>query len=419
MRPPILTTLITVAVLSGAHLASAGILTYTPITGDEDSGISTQLQYTAKADFFAPEGGRVINGVSFLDTGLTGTGYILAGPDFNLSGGDQPNNVLGETGGLVTDFFYGPADGNATLTLTDLTVGTEYVTSFYNRAWGEPGGRYSFIRASDTPEGVFRIDQNFSGNGNGNVLRYVFTATADTQTFEFDAVINADTFHHYGFTNAVNNEAILPLSGAPVAPRISTLAAPEPAAPVTAPGVSNNDLLQTQLAAASVSGTVAEEGTGGVAALTNGEFTAGAGNDAYFTPTVGASVTFDLDVSANTLGYDITSVRGFGGWNDNGRDRQNYSLYYSVVGSSEFELLGTVDFDLDLAAGTASTITSIFDTSLTGVDAIRVDFLDPQENGHAGYGEFDVIGIATVPEPSSLLLLTGAIPLLLRRRRCA
>ena len=104
MRPQILTTLITAAVLSSAHLASAGIFTYSPITGDEDSGISTALQYTAKADFFGPVGGRVINGVEFIDTELTGTGYFLAGPSLSLSGGDQPNNVLGETGGLVTDF---------------------------------------------------------------------------------------------------------------------------------------------------------------------------------------------------------------------------------------------------------------------------------------------------------------------------
>ncbi|MGV3531754.1 MAG: PEP-CTERM sorting domain-containing protein, partial [Chthoniobacteraceae bacterium] len=244
----------------------------------------------------------------------------------------------------------------------------------------------------------------------------VFTATEQTQTFEFDAV-TADSFHHYGFTNAVNNEAVLTLPGAPVAPRITSLAADEPGISVTPPGVSDDDLLQTQLADATVSGNVADEGLGGVGALTDGTFTAGAGNEAYFTPTAGASVTFDLDITLNTLGYDVSSVRGFGGWNDNGRDRQNYSLFYSVVGSDDFVFLGEVDFQAGVAAQLASTVTSIFDTSLTGVDAIRVEFREPQENLHVGYGEFDVIGFATVPEPSALLLLTGAIPLLLGRRR--
>lgn len=411
-RPHILHTLITAAVIGTAHFASAGIMSYTPMTGDLDSGINSALDYTAKADFFGT-GGSIVNGVNFLDTGYTGTGYNLAGPDASFPGG-SPHNVLGDVGGMFDTFFFGPRDGNATLTLTGLTIGTEYVTTWYNRGWGDVGGRYAFITASDTPDGFFRIDQNFAGDGNGSVIRYTFTATATTQTYAFDALNNADSFHHYAFTNAVRNDTVLPITGAPVAPRISTLNGSGPQTPA---GVSGTDLLQTQLAGVSVSGPIADEGTGGVAALYDGTFTAGAGKDAYFTPEAGASVTFDLDVTINTLGYDISSIRGYGGWNDNGRDRQNYSLYYSLVGDSEFIFLGTVDFDIDLAGDTTSTITSIFDTALTGVDAIRVDFHSPQENGHSGYGEFDVIGMATVPEPSSFLLLLGAIPLLQRRRR--
>ena len=413
-RPNVLRTLITAAVIGIAPFASAGIMSYSPMTGDLDSGIDSALQYTAKADFFGT-GGTVVNDVSFLDTDFFGTGYSLSGPDASFPGGSS-HNVFGDVGGMLNTFFFGPADGNATLTLTDLTIGTEYVTTWYNRGWGDVGGRYTFITASDNPDGFFRIDQNFASDANGSVIRYTFTATATTQTYAFDAVINADSFHHYAFTNAVRNDTVLPITGAPVAPRISTQ---NGSGPQIVEAVSATDLLRTQLAGASVSGDIDVEGTGGVAALTDGAFTAGAGNEAYFTPRAGASVTFDLDVTTNTLGYDISSVRGYGGWNDNGRDRQNYSLYYSLVGDSEFVFLGTVDFDIDLAAGTTSTITSIFDTALTGVDAIRVDFLEPQENGHAGYGEFDVIGVASVPEPSSFLLLLGAIPLLQRPRRRA
>lgn len=411
-RPHILHTLITAAVIGTSHFASAGIMSYTPMTGDADSGINSALNYTAKADFFG-SGGSIVNDVSFPDTDFFGTGYSLTGSDASFPGGNV-HNVFGDVGGMLNTFFFGPADGNATLTLTDLTIGTEYVTTWYNRGWGDVGGRYAFITASDTPGGVFRIDQNFAGDGNGSVIRYTFTATATTQTYAFDALNNANSFHHYAFTNAVRNDAVLPITGAPVAPRITSQNGEGPQSPA---GVSSTDLLQTQLAGVSVSGPIADEGTGGVAALTDGTFTAGAGKDAYFTPEAGASVTFDLDVTANTLGYDISSIRGYGGWNDNGRDRQNYSLYYSLVGDSEFIFLGTVDFDIDLDAGITSTITSIFDTALTGVDAIRVDFHSPQENGHSGYGEFDVIGMATVPEPSTFLLLLGAIPLLQRRRR--
>ncbi|MHA3770470.1 PEP-CTERM sorting domain-containing protein [Verrucomicrobiota bacterium sgz303538] len=411
-RHPILRTIITAAITGAAHMASAGIMSYAPMSGDADSGINSALSYTAKADFFGT-GAHVVNGVSFLDTGFTGTGYSLSGPSATLAGGN-PNLVTGEVGGMVNDFTYGPADGNATLTLTGLTIGTEYVTTWYNRGWGSAGGRYVFITASDTPDGVFRIDQNFTGDGNGNVIRYTFIATATTQTYAFDAVNNGDSFHHYAVSNAVRNDTVVPITSAPVAPRISSLNGSGPQTPA---GVSNTDLLQTHLGSASVNGTVDAEGTGGVAALYDGTFTAGAGNGAYFTPEAGASVTFNLDVTTNTSGYDISSVRGYGGWNDNGRDRQNYSIYYSLVGDSNFLFLGTVDFDTGIAGGLTSTVTSIFDTALTGVDAIRVDFLAPQENGHAGYGEFDVIGVASVPEPSSFLLLLSAAPFFLRRRR--
>ena len=84
---------------------------------------------------------------------------------------------------MVNDFTCGPADGNATLSLSGLTVGAQSVTTWYNRGWGAPGGRVVFMTASDTPGGFYRIDQNFSGDGNGNVIRYAFTANATTQTF--------------------------------------------------------------------------------------------------------------------------------------------------------------------------------------------------------------------------------------------
>ena len=265
------------------------------------------------------------------------SGYLAAGPVASISGGNP--NLVGKVGAMVNDFVYGPADGNSTLTLSGLTIGAQYTSTWYNRGWGNPGGRTMFITASDTPGGIYRVDENFTGDGNGNVIRYTFTANATTQTFAFDAANNPDSFHHYAFSNAVRNDAVVSIKNTPAAPRIVALSG---AGSVTPPGVLNNDLLQTQVANVTTTGTFNGEGTGGLAALIDGTFTASSGGfNQFLTPEAGATITVDLNVSVNTLGYDISSIRGYGGWQDGGRDRQNYNLYYSLVGSSAFTLAST------------------------------------------------------------------------------
>jgi hypothetical protein len=87
------------------------------------------------------------------------------------------------------------------------------------------------------------------------------------------------------------------------------------------------------------------------------------------------------------------------------------------VGSSEYVYLGALDFNPADADG-VSAVKAVFDTALTGVDGIRIDFFGGQENGYAGFGELDAIGTASVPEPGAIAaLLGGAAVLLLHRRR--
>ncbi len=166
-------------------------------TGDADSGVSTSKTYTHAIDLDG-SGGNV-NGVTF-SPGGTG-----AQATYTLSGAGTPNASLttntltGTMHSIATDFFYG---GNpATLTLSGLTVGKQYLTTFYAAGFGAAGGRLQ--TASDSLGNVIYFDEDAAGQNNGTLLRDAFTATASTVTFTFTPTVAGNTYHFYGFSNEV------------------------------------------------------------------------------------------------------------------------------------------------------------------------------------------------------------------------
>lgn len=394
---------------TAAAVVRAGDFTSTLLNGDADSGINSGLVYTAKADY---NGTSTINGVAFTDGAASGTGYELTGAAGAFTG--YANTATGSLNGALSNFFYtNTPDGNASLTLSGLTPGTAYVTSFYNTSFG--GNRYIDITPSDTGS-AFRYNQDTNVTGAGSVLRYSFTATAATQTFGFDPLSNGDSFHHYILTNAVRNDSIFSYTHfTPLTPVVTEQTGSNtPFAP------SNTDLLQTNLAGIVTTGNLSREGILGTAAsLANGTFSisgVGANNPELITGENNSSVTFNLDTSVNTAGYDVTSIASFGGWNDAGRDAQRYSLYFSTVGSEDYTLYGQLD--RNPAGGSLSAVQAVFTGLATNVDSVKVIFLDGVENGYVGYGEFDVTGTASIPEPSTgSALLLASLGLLSRRRR--
>ncbi len=125
------------------------------------------------------------------------------------------------------------------------------------------------------------------------------------------------------------------------------------------------------------------------------------------------SVSFDLDLSSATRGYDLSEIQLFSNGTDK-RVNQNVSIYYSEVGSPDFHLLtGVVQNPLqndDYGLFTLRTVLTEDASGVlaTGVDALRFDVSDPT-NHYTGsiYAEFDVFGTASlppVPEPTSCLI---------------
>ena len=134
--------------------------------------------------------------------------------------------------------------------------------------------------------------------------------------------------------------------------------------------------------------------------------------------------TYDLDVTVNTLGYDLTSIVSIAGWNGAGLGNQQFTVEVSTVGSADFTLLATGDNQLLGTAGGGTTIVTVQDDTVpgaviaSGVDAVRFTSLGTVgTNQWAVVREFDVNGTATVPEPSAVILLgLGGLAALRRRR---
>lgn len=189
--------------------------------------------------------------------------------------------------------------------------------------------------------------------------------------------------------------------------------------------VSSTDLINGLTPTAST-GTFTNESSGGLPTLTNGSFpspitrgAAGGFNRSGFATggnSGGTSVTYTL-ASAS----DIGMINVYGGWQDQGRDQQSYTVLYALAATpTVFTTLQIVTFNpTGVGAFPVATRTTISQDDGIGilaanVIALRFDF-NTTENGFSGYSEIDVLA---VPEPSTALLgCLGLLGLAFRRRR--
>src|SRR5690606_34728592 len=111
----------------------------------------------------------------------------------------------------------------------------------------------------------------------------------------------------------------------------------------------------------------------------------------------GSELIYTLPASA--YGYDVTNITVIGGWQDNGRDAQAYTVFYSTAEDPEFfHWLASVDYNPPVPPGIASgTQVTLSDSAgqpiAANVAALQFDFTSPGvENGYAGYGAIYVQG---------------------------
>ena len=178
------------------------------LTGDADTGISARNTYTHAVNLNGPA--LTVNGVPFTAGGQPGSpNYSLYA--YNATNGQTSamaslggvgNNVTGAIGTAAQDFFYSGAPGaGERLTLTGLTPGAFYTTTFYAVGYDAPGGRVETV--TDSQGGAFAFDQDAYGRGNGLVVRKTFRAAGNAITFTFAAADGGSSFHQYAFTNQV------------------------------------------------------------------------------------------------------------------------------------------------------------------------------------------------------------------------
>jgi hypothetical protein len=167
--------------------------------------------------------------------------------------------------------------------------------------------------------------------------------------------------------------------------------------------LAHGSLIAGQLpgSAANGGGSFGNEGAGGVATLTDGQFgsVGSAINTTLATCGSGAGGTLTYNLSGSEGGYDLTNIVVYGGWSDGGRDEQHYTIYYSTVQAPmNFIQMTAYAFEPTIPgavpSATRMTYTSATTAPLaTNVAAVKFDFTNPSgENGWSGYSEIQLFG---------------------------
>ena len=138
-----------------------------------------------------------------------------------------------------------------------------------------------------------------------------------------------------------------------------------------------------------------------------------------------ATVTLNLDVTANTSGYDISEIASIAGWRAGEQADQILTVEYSVVGRDGWTQLGSAAFSYTAPGSEQYSRIVLSDDAAdylaTGVDALRFSYA--VSGNHLLLQEIDVEGVphkVDIPESARIGMLSGLLALgsvMLRRRR--
>ncbi len=125
----------------------------------------------------------------------------------------------------------------------------------------------------------------------------------------------------------------------------------------------------------------------------------------------GSLIIYTLPPAAK--GYNLTNITVYGGWANNGRDAQGFTVLYSTVDNpTSFKFLTTVNYNPSVPGNTASANREIINDALGGliaanVAAVEFDFSNPQvENGYTGYGAITIGGTPAASVVSPVVSIT-------------
>ena len=174
---------------------------------DATSGVDNQFVYT-HAYSFGSAASPLVNGILF--TGVGGANPRVtdrfAATHFGNVFNNDANNISGGSAALARDFIYSGANVDSgdyqTITVTNLTPGTEYVVTIYTVGWENPTTSARWATFS-VGEDRLTINQDQFGDNNGQTISYRYTAPANGQIAFNIAPVNPVnvSIHVYGFSN--------------------------------------------------------------------------------------------------------------------------------------------------------------------------------------------------------------------------